>query len=494
MLDILIAGARLVDGTGNPWYRADVGILDGRIVQCGVVPDRAHQHLDGTGMVLCPGFIDVHTHADRLLERPQADNMLRQGITTVVSGNCGSSPLPVGDMLDKVDAARPSINYATLVGHGSIRQRIMGQADRQPTDREMTDMCRLVEQAMEEGAVGISTGLFYVPGAYAVVDELVEVSRPVAAAGGVYATHARSAGGKIPEAIEETAEISRRAGIAAEISHLKVLHRQGRTTADRAAEILGQIERLRDEGMDVTYDLHPYPATNTSLSAVALPPWVSRDGKRDERLRDPAERDRMRPEVEGNIAWIGGPDRITIAGFAADASLEGKTVADAARLRGTDPADTAMDLVLEGNPRCIFHALREEDVRLFLTGEFSMVASDGGVVPSPTGVVHPRNYGTFPRILREYVRENRWMTLEDAIRRMSWFPASRFRLAGRGLVAPNYAADLVLLDPDSVADQATFDAPHAFPTGIACVIVNGRIAWQAGSDDITRGCGMAIRK
>ena len=489
MLDILIKKARIHDGTGNPWYRADVGIKDDCISTIGA----ARKEIAADGLVLSPGFVDVHTHADGIIECPSADNVLRQGVTTVISGNCGGSGLPVRDTLDKVEAARPAINYATLVGHGTIRRRAMGMASRKPTRQELAEMRRLAEQGMREGAVGISTGLFYVPGAYAELDELVEISKVVAAHGGVYASHKRSAGGKMFEAIREAAAIGRRANIPIEISHLKVLHKRGRTRKNRVDEAIAAIEQYREEGIDITCDLHPYPATFTGLAAVVIPPWVSKDGQLKERLQDAAIRRQIRDEVASNIGWIGGGDRIAIARFAPDPSVEGGTLSDVARARRRSVVNTAMDMTVEGSPSCIFHALRPEDVSKIICSENAMIASDGGVVPSRQGVVHPRNYGTFPRVLREYVRERKLMRLEEAIRKMTSLPARKFGLSDRGLIAVGMKADLVLFDPDTIADQATFDDPHAFPTGLNYVIVNGGIAWdgEAVSEERT---GQAIRK
>lgn len=491
MLDIKIAGARVVDGTGNPWRREDVGIRDGRIVAIGAVRERARKQVKGSGRILCPGFIDVHTHADGIRNEPAAANFVRQGVTTVVSGNCGGSALPMGAMLDQVTACRPAINYATLIGYNTVRQHVMGMADRPPGKREMAQIRRLIEQAMREGALGISTGLFYLPGAYTELDELVEASKPVAAWNGIYATHARSAGGKLPEAIEETAQISRRAGLPAQISHLKVLHRRGRTAKQRGADMLALIAQRRAEGIDLAYDLHPYNATNTSLSSVVLPPWISRDGVRDQRLKDAAIRAKIRAEVNGRIAWIGGPAKIQLVRFAPDPSLIGLDLADIARRRRQPAAATAMDLVLEGNPSCLFHALRLEDVRLFLNDALSMVASDAHVVQKSETLAHPRNFGTFPRILREYVRENRWLRLETAIRKMTAAPAARYRIPNRGLIAMGYAADLVLFNPETINDKATFEKPLVYPDGIDMVLVNGAIAWHAGSKRILRH-GVAI--
>ena len=493
MLDILIAGGIVCDGSGSPWFRGDVGIRGGRIVEIGRVREKARKTIRAAGLVVCPGFVDVHTHSEGIVESPAAANLLRQGVTTVVSGNCGGSKLPIGAWLDRVEAAEPAINYATLVGHGTIRSRVMGAADRPPTRRELTHMRRLAEQAMCQGAIGLSTGLFYVPGAYAHVDEIVEVARVVAGHGGVYASHKRSAGGRMFEAIAEAAAIGRRANIAVEVSHLKVLHKRGRTKPTRATDALAAVARCRDEGIDITYDLHPYPATYTSLAAVVLPPWVSKDGKRGERLGDPAIREQIRGDVASNIAWIGGAARITIARCPADRALAGASLADAARARGRDGVAAAMDLIAEGSPSCIFHALRPADVRTLLCGPHAMVASDGGIVPARTGVVHPRNYGTFPRILREYVREGKLMTLEQAVRKMTFLPARRFGILDRGLIALGMRADLVVLDPDTVADHATFDRPHAFPTGIRRVVVNGTIAWNGRSLSKTRS-GAIVRK
>ncbi|MBN1670720.1 MAG: D-aminoacylase [Kiritimatiellae bacterium] len=478
MLDLVIKGARICDGTGNPWYGGDVAVRGERIAAVGVVRARARRAVDGAGLVLCPGFVDVHTHSDGIVEHPAAENILRQGVTTVVSGNCGGSRLPVAAMLDRVEAGRPAVNYATLVGHGSVRGRVMGAAKRRPTRKESARMCRLVEAAMRDGAVGMSTGLFYVPGAYAQVDEIVAVAKVVAGYGGVYATHKRSAGGKLFQALREAATVGKRAGIAVEISHLKILHRRGRTRPDRVEAVLAAVERYRAQGVDMTCDVHPYPATFTGLSSVVIPPWCAKDGKLRERMRDAAVRRRIRAEVAGKIAWIGGPDRITIARFDPDPSLNGRSLADVAGARKGTAASVAMDLVAEGDPRCIFHALRPADVARIVCHPAVMIASDGGVVGARRGVVHPRNYGTFPRIYREYVRERRLLSLEEAVRKMTSLPARKFGIRDRGLIAPGMRADLVLFDPARIAERATFDAPHSFPAGIRAVVVNGHVAWD----------------
>jgi N-acyl-D-amino-acid deacylase len=492
MLDVRIDDAKICDGTGNPWYRGDIGIADGRIAAIGVVGERARTIINAQRLAASPGFVDVHTHADAIIQRPQADNMLRQGVTTVVSGNCGGSGFPIKDTLDRVEAVRPAINYATLVGHGAIRRTVMGTANRKPTGRELAEMCLLADQAMREGAVGMSTGLFYVPGAYAKAPEIVEIAKAIAAHGGIYASHVRSAAGGVFEAIREAASIGKRAGISVEIAHMKVLHRRGHTKKSRAAEAVAAIARHREEGVDITYDLYPYTASSTSLAAVAIPPWVSKDGKLTERLQDGAIRRKIRAEAAGNIAWVGGAPNITIARFAPDKSLEGTSLADVARKRKRDVVTTAMDMIVEGEPGCLFHAMRPEDVATILRSENAMIASDGGIVPSRTGVVHPRNYGTFPRVLREYVRETGLLRLEEAVRKMTSLPARKYGMRDRGMLAVGMKADIVLFDPKTIGDRATFDSPHTFPVGIRHVIVNGQVEWN-GRSLSRRRAGEVIR-
>jgi N-acyl-D-aspartate/D-glutamate deacylase len=470
-----------------------VGVRGDRIVEVGRLRVKARRRIDGRGLVLAPGFIDVHTHADRIRQRPAAANFVRQGVTTVVSGNCGESGLPVGKLLAEVERARPAINYATLVGHGQIRERAMGLARRAPTGAELAEMRRLAARAMREGALGLSSGLFYVPGAYARLPEVVAAAGPVAELGGVYASHKRSAGGKIFEALRETAAVGRRTGMGVQISHLKVMHRRGRTRRDRAKRVLEEIGRFRERGVDVTFDVHPFPATNTDLASVVIPPRLSEGGRLAERMRSPAVRRRARREVAGKIAWIGGAERITIELFRPDRSLQGRSLAEAAAMRGTDPVTAAMDLVAEGNARCIFHLMRPEDVSLILADPNGMVASDAHVVTDRSVPVHPRNYGTFPRVLREYVRERGLLGLEEAVRKMTSMPARKFGLRDRGTIAPGFKADLVLFDLKKIHERATFARPHVFPTGIARVIVNGHVAWN-GRGLSSRRAGQVIRR
>ncbi len=482
--DILIVGARVCDGAGEPWFPANVAIKDDRIQAVGVsVNPPARRRIDAGGLVLSPGFIDVHTHADRdILKHPAADNFLVQGVTTVVGGNCGASSLPIGQHLDLVEQARPAVNYATLAGHGTLRREVMGMAAREPDRKELSTMCRLAGEAMHQGALGMSTGLFYVPGAWAECREIVGIAREVAAWGGLYATHKRSAGGQVFEAVTEAANVGLQAGIAVQISHLKVLHRRGRTTGERMEEVIAHIQNYREQGVDIAWDVHPYPATQTRLSSVVIPEWVSEGGKLSGRLKDDAIRERIHSEVAGKMAWIGGADKIQIA----DPEVGGQTLAELAKRRGTDPVSAAMDLTAEVNPRCIFHALRREDVDMALMSDPGMVASDGGVV-SGLNLVHPRNFGTFPRVLGDYVRERRLLGLEAAVRKMTFMPARRLALADRGLIAPGMKADIVLFDPQIAGSQADFEHYNTPPDGIHTVLVNGKVALAKDRADSDTG-------
>ncbi len=492
MLDIIITGGNIIDGTGSPGFYADIGIKNGAIFVIGRIKHEAKRIIPARGLTVCPGFIDVHTHSERITELPGAENFLRQGVTTVVSGNCGSSALPVKDHLDAVESAGPAVNYAVLAGHGGIRGQVMGMERRPPDKQELRRMCGLVENSMKAGALGISTGLFYVPGAYADTGELTELSKTAAALGGVYASHARSAGGKLFEAIEEAAVIGKKARIPVEISHLKVLHKKDRTRKDRAGEALSMIERLRGGGIDITFDVHPYPATFTTLHSVAIPPEVSEGGKLAERLSDKAFREKIRGEVKNNISWVGGPERITVACYEQDPGMTGKTLSELADALDRNATDLAMDLSAGGAARAVFHALRDDDVSKILLSKNAMVASDGGIRPAGE-LVHPRHYGTFPRVIREYVREKKLLSLEEAVRKMTSFPAGKFGIYDRGILRPGMKADITIFDRETFRDTATFEKPASYPPGLKWVIINGNAAWEGKSASTGRH-GAVIRK
>jgi N-acyl-D-aspartate/D-glutamate deacylase len=527
MLDLLIHGASIVDGSGEPAAIGSVGVLGGEIalVADGVPTDaslpHARQVIDAAGRALAPGFIDVHTHSDLgPLVDPAMPSTLRQGVTTVVVGNCGASPWPpagaaecadlvglgsrcsdapvpafgsFGTFLDALEQARPAVNIAALVGHGAVRQEAMGEAKRAPTGDELAAMRRLVAGAMDEGAIGLSTGLIYVPGIHAGTDEIVELARDAAGRGGIYASHIRGEGAHLERAIDETIEIGRRAGLPAHISHLKC---ETEATWGRGRKVLDRLRRGREAGQDVSADQYPYTAWASVLWSL-LPPWAP-VGELPSLLASPASRERLflaievgegdgfQSSVEG-VGW----DRIVIESTA-DASCNGQSVAQVAGARGMTPVEACCQLMVEEpETSCIGHAMIEEDVRAILADPAVMVASDGASM-SPHGPfanipVHPRNYGTFPRVLGHYVRDG-VLPLETAVRKMTSLPAARFDLRARGRIREGFAADLVLFDAATVTDRADFEHPHAYPEGIDLVVVNGQVAWSA---DGSAGSGVA---
>jgi N-acyl-D-aspartate/D-glutamate deacylase len=517
VLDLLIRSATVVDGSGSPGYRASVGVLGDRVVRIGSDASlEATVVVDGDGRTLAPGFIDVHTHSDLSpLVDPAMPSAVRQGVTTVVVGNCGSSPWPpagapdcaqlagaapgeldlsfdsFGAFLEALEDAGPAVNLAALVGHGAVREEVMGLARRPPSDGELRSMRELVGRAMSEGAVGLSTGLIYVPGIFSATDEIVALAREAAGAGGIYASHIRGEGEHLFRAVDEAVEIGRRAGIPAHVSHLKC---ETELMWGRADELL---ERLHTAG-DATADQYPYTAWSSSLSSL-LPGWAP---VRDLARALEADRHRLaraveegEPSFQSSVRGVGW-DRIVIEA-AGDGRHNGESVAAIADAGGVAPIDAFLALLLEDpDASCIGHAMHEDDVRAILADPDVMVASDSSAM-SPEGplgswAVHPRTYGTFPRVLGRYAREERLLTLEQAVRKMTALPAERFGLAGRGLLREGGAADLVLFDPRTVSDASTFERPHAYPAGIDLVVVNGRIAWDGVR--LTAGAGRVLRR
>ncbi len=512
MTDLLIANARIVDGTGSDGFPGFVAVHGDRVERVGRAGESeppGARRIDAGGRALAPGFIDVHNHSDLSpFVEPRMDSMLRQGVTTVVVGNCGSSAAPAAgapelaemtgvrpqeldlgwrtfaEYLERVESCRPTINVASLVGHGALRQTVMGMERRTPTPDEMVEMQRLLTEGMEAGAVGLSTGLIYAPGISASTDEIVELASILPRYGGLYASHIRGEGAPVFGAVAECIDIGRRAGAPAHVSHLKV---ETSLVWGRAGELLATIDAARELGHDVSADQYPYTAWESSLSSC-LPPWAPPE-ELPRLLADPVTAERLRLAVEeGEEGWHCcrrgvGWDRIVVVAHAGSERHTGKSIAGIAGEAGADPVGTIFELLLaDPFTSVIGHAMLEEDVRAILAREDVMVASDGLAV-SPAGplglfCVHPRYYGTFPRVLGRYVRDEPCLELATAVRKMTSLPADRFRLAGRGRIAQGAFADLVLFDPATVADRATFDAPHRYPNGIDLVVVNGRVAWD----------------
>ena len=485
--DLLITNARIVDGTGAPARQGDVGIRGGRVAAIGRLAARpATDRLDAAGLVVAPGFIDVHTHADDIASRPRAENFVRMGVTTIVAGKCGSSAASIVDALTQVRETGVSVNYATLIGHNTVRSAVMGTAERDPTIGELDRMRALVFGAMAEGAIGFSTGLQYVPGTYAKSNEIVELARVAANTGGIYATHMRNEGTALEQAVAESIRVAQMLDMRLQISHLKV---DSPSHWGASAAALKLIDDARQRGLRVAADQYAYSAGSSSLS-IRFPSWALEGGSQRirERLEDAATWARIRKEIQGLLAERGFTDLswATVASHRADPSLNGLTMKQvAAKLVGDDSADGQLEaarrMMIAGGASMVYHFMGEPDIERIMKHPFVGIASDSGVLAAGSGVPHPRGYGNTARVLGEYVRKRRVITLEEAVRKMTSLPASHFGFAGRGVIREGNAADLVVFDPARVADTATYAAPHAFPTGIPHVIVNGVFVVRDGA-------------
>jgi dihydroorotase/N-acyl-D-amino-acid deacylase len=485
--DLFVRGARVVDGTGAPWWRGDVAVRGDTIVAIGPrLAGTARRVVDVAGLVLAPGFIDVHVHAwPAILERPEAENYVRQGVTTLVEGPDGSSPLPLGPALERVAALPPAVNYASLVGHGSIRTAVLGRENRAPSPDELRRMQDLVRGAMRDGAFGISTGLFYVPGAFARTEEVVALARVAGELGGFHASHMRDEAAGVLDSVRETIAIGEGGRLPTQVTHHKMI---GRAAWGRSVESLRLVEDARLRGVDVTIDQYPYTASSTSLAAALLPAWALEGGAAAlaGRLADAAARARVLDVVKDKIhneRGGGDPRNIAIAACGFDRALEGKNLAEILVARGREAsvenaALLALEIVERGGASAVFHAISEEDVERILVSPFSMVASDGELPAFGRGAPHPRSYGAFARVLSVYVRERGLVSLEEAIRKMTSLPAARLSLGDRGLLRPGMKADLVVLDPGTVRDRATFETPHQHAEGVSLVVVNGVVVLE----------------
>jgi N-acyl-D-aspartate/D-glutamate deacylase len=479
---LLITNARIVDGTGAPARPGDIAIREGRIARIGAIGSaRAEQTIDARGLTVAPGFIDVHTHADNLAGRPDAANFVRMGVTTIVAGNCGSSALEVGPALERIRAAKPALNFATLIGHNTVRSAVMGAANRAPTADELERMKALVDKAMADGAVGFSTGLQYTPGTYAERDEIIELARVAAARGGLYATHMRNEGTRLEEAIMESIAVAQAAKMPLQISHLKV---DSPSKWGASVTALRLIDEARARGLAVEADQYAYTAGSSSLS-IRFPSWALEGGdeRTRARLRDAPTWAKIKQEMAALVAERGFRDLswATVASYAADPSLNGLTMKDVAqKLSGATTADAqfeaARQLMIGGGASMVYHFMSDEDIERIMRHPMVGIASDANLVQPGSGVPHPRGYGNAVRVLGEYVRERKVIALEEAVRKMTSLPASHFGFADRGVIREGAAADLVVFDPATVRDAATYAAPHAYAIGIVHVLVNGEFA------------------
>lgn len=516
--DLIIRNARIVDGTGSPWYAGDVGIRDGRIAGIGFLPGAgASRVVDAAGMVVAPGFIDMLGQSDlTILVSPHLPSKIYQGITTEITGE-GGSVAPLNDAIIKADRryfdhlgitpdwrtfgeyfARLEkqgigINFASYVGATQVRRMILGDADRTPTSSQLEEMKALVRGAMAEGAIGVSTALQYAPAPYAKTDELIALAAESARFGGIYATHMRSEGNAVLPALDEAIRIGREARTPVEIWHLKAA---GKSNWGRMPEIVARIEEARRSGVDVGADTYAYPAWFNSMSAF-IPPWAHDGGdeKLVARLKDPAERARIRkdmltPSTEWDNEWmeIPGPEAVLVSVVHNPelVPLQGKTLAQIAAQQKKDPIDTIFDLLIqdEAFTMVAVFGMAEPDVALALQQPWVSVDNDSQGT-APDGLLgrehpHPRAYGTFPRILRKFVREEKTLRLEEAIRKFTSLPAQRMRLADRGVIKLGMWADLVVFDPRTVRDRATFETPNQLAEGMQYVMVNGTLVIDAG--------------
>jgi dihydroorotase/N-acyl-D-amino-acid deacylase len=492
--DLLLRNGRVVDGAGNPWYRADMAIGAGTIVRIApLISDHAARVIDVGGQVIAPGFIDVHTHARRgIFDAPTADNYVRQGVTTVMEGADGSSPVPIGPFLAKLEALPKSLNIGTFIGQGSIRSAIIGEVNRQPTADELDRMRALVDEAMTEGAFGLSSGLFYVPGIFTPIEEVIELAKVAGRRGGHYNSHMRDEASGVVASVQETIAVGERGGLPTHVSHHKVI---GQGNWGRSVETLRLIDEARARGIDVTIDQYPYTASSTRIQAALLPAWALEGGTASvlRRLAEPETRARIKAEVVRIIRTErggGDPKNVVVAYCAWNDSLGGRNLGEIARLRGLEPtvenaAEAALWLTEQGGCQGVFHAMSEEDLERIMRHPATMIASDGeipiGMSFPKVGVPHPRSYGTFARVLAVYVRERKVISLEDAVRKMTSLPAQRLGLNERGVLRPGMRADIAVFDPARVRDAATYDKPHQYAEGFSYVIVNGEVVFESGA-------------
>jgi N-acyl-D-amino-acid deacylase len=515
MLDIKITGGQVIDGTGAPARRADVGLIGDRVTTVGdLAAEPAGRTIDASGRTVTPGFIDMHSHSDwRLWDNRRAESKIRQGVTTEVVGNCGFSPAPVsdafrhemkgfalylpagmdfswrtvGDYLARYERDGVAVNVVQLIGHGTLRLAAMGFARRPPTAQEQATMERLMDEAMADGAYGLATGLIYAPGSYAATEEIIGIARRAGGGRGFYASHIRGEGATLLDAVAEAIRVGREGGLPTQVSHVKAA---GRPNWGKVADALALIDAARSEGHDVMGDVYPYTASSTSLRTL-LPDWVLEGGidAMVKRLGDPAVVARVRRELMGGgetllrgLEW----SDIMVAYSPSRPDAQGRRIAEIAAAAKRDPLDAVIDLIVaeHGKGSMILFQLDEADLRRALAHPHVMVGSDGSSLvadgPLATGKPHPRSYGTFPRVLGRYARDERVLALPDAVWKMTGLPARRLGLSERGVLAPGAKADVVVFDAATVADRATYEDPHQYAAGIGHVLVNGRVVIADG--------------
>ena len=484
--DIVIINGRIVDGTGNPWFRGSIAIKDGKIARVGRFENADTKFvIDAKGQIVAPGFIDVHTHTEDIYTNPNAENFVRMGVTTLVTGNCGGSALDVGEFLGRIKTKPLAVNISTLIGHNTVRSKVLNLENRAPTAEEQAAMNALVEKAMKDGAVGLSTGLIYLPGTFAKTEEVVELARAAAKHGGVYASHIRDEGTEVVKAIEEAISIGEQANMPVEISHFKI---SSKALWGQSPMTLGLVKAARSRGLSVTIDQYAYTASSTSLDS-RIPSWAIAGGREEgkKRLADPQTREKVVKEMKEDLKKKKFKDYeyAYVASYRANPEFNGKNIKEIAKIaRGKDSLDAQIEQFFEmyekGGASMVYRVMGEEDVLNIMREPFTMIASDSGVRQFGSGVPHPRGYGNNARVLGKYVRELKLISLEDAIRKMTSLPAQTFGFRDRGQLREGFAADIVIFDDAKITDKATFESPHQYAEGFSSVIVNGKVVFNDG--------------
>ncbi len=485
--DLVIVNARIVDGTGNPWFRGSIAVKDGRIVKVGRVDAaNARQTINAENKIVAPGFIDVHAHVEGIYSNPKAENFIRMGVTSLITGNCGGSAVDIKEFLARNKTTPLAVNLGTLIAHGSVRSKAMGLDNRAPIGEEQAQMNALVETAMKDGALGLSTGLIYVPGTFAKTEEVVELAKVAARFGGIYASHIRDEGTDVVKSINEAINIGEQANLPVEISHFKI---SSKKLWGASPTTIGLVEAARRKGLSVTVDQYAYTASSTSLDA-RMPNWAIAGGREEgkKRLADKATREKIVKEMKEDLKKKDFKDYsfAFVASYRPNPEFNGKNILEITKLtRGTKKLDAQIEQIFEmyekGGAGMVYRVMSEEDVQNIMRQPFTMIASDSSVRDFGEGVPHPRGYGNNARVLGNYVRQLKIISLEDAIRKMTSLPAQTFGLRDRGLIREGFAADLVIFDENKIADLATFEQPHQYATGFSSVIVNGEIVFDGNA-------------
>lgn len=485
--DVLIRNGRVLDGTGNPWYRADVAVVGDRIAAVGDLSDAtARRVIDAAGLYVMPGFIDVHSHAGPGLataELSHAEPLLAQGITTVVVNPDGGGAVDLVEQRAKLLADGLGVNVAQLVPHGSVRRAVLGMEDRAPSAAELEEMKALVRTGMEAGAFGLSSGPYYAPGSYSETEELIELARVASEFGGVYSSHIRDEADYsigVVAAVDEVIRVAREARLPGIVTHIKAL---GPRVWGYSGALVKRIERAREQGVEIYADQYPYEASGSSITGALVPRWalVGGDTALIRRIDTPADRARLTADMLDNLDRRGGAERLQFRRHEADPSIQGKTLQEVSDARGLDPVELSIELLKAGGAAFVSFNMDPEDMEMLMRQPWTITASDGDLVPMNEGVPHPRSYGTFPRKIRGYALDHPVMDLAAAVRSMTTLPATALRLSNRGELRAGAIADMIVVDLNRLRDLATYQEPHQLSVGVVHVLVGGQPAIEAGS-------------